>query len=217
MVSVNTKAGERRQVKLPDGSQVVLNENSSIAYAPDLQTGTSRRLNLTGEAYFDIAKDAARPFIIATTYANVRVLGTAFNVRAYRGEAQTEVEVQRGKVALEGNTDTPPLVLLAGQRGICRLDGSLDRVKSPELPAHSWRTGKLDFRGAPMKQVVEALERHYKIRIDLDGSGIVNCPFSGKFDQAPIEAVMETIAVTLEAKTTRLAESEYRISGGGCK
>ena len=68
-----------------------------------------------------------------------------------------------------------------------------------------------------MKQVVEALERHYKIHIDLNSSGIVNCPFSGKFDQAPLEAVMETIAVTLEAKTTRLTESEYRISGGGCK
>ncbi|MFM9950161.1 MAG: FecR family protein [Saprospiraceae bacterium] len=217
MLSISTKAGERRDVKLPDGSQVVLNENSSIAYSQDMQTASSRRLNLNGEAYFDIAKDANRPFIIATAYANVRVLGTAFNVRAYRGEAQTEVEVERGKVALDGNTDTPPLVLLAGQRGLCRPDGSLDRVKLPELPAHSWRTGKLDFRGAPMKQVVEALERHYKIQIDLNSSGIVNCPFSGKFDQAPLEAVMETIAVTLEAKTTRLTESEYRISGGGCK
>ena len=217
MVSISTKAGERREVKLPDGSMVVLNENSSIAYAPEMQAGTSRRLNLNGEAYFDIAEDASRPFIIATAYATVRVLGTAFNVRAYRNETQTEVDVERGKVALEGNTDKKALVLRAGQRGLCRPDGSLEREKSPELLAHSWRTGKLDFRGAPMKQVVEALERHYKIGIDLSGSGIANCPFSGKFDQAPIEAIMETIAVTLKARTTRLSESAYRISGGACK
>lgn len=217
MVSVTTKAGERREVRLPDGSQVVLNENSSIAFSPDMQTESSRRLNLNGEAYFDIAKDANRPFIIATAYANVKVLGTAFNVRAYRDEAQTEVEVERGKVALGAGTSKEALVLTAGQRGLCRLDGSLDRAKSPELPAHSWRTGKLDFRGVPMKQVVEALERHYKIQIDFHDSGIANCPFSGKFDQAPLEAVMETIKVTLDAKTARLAESKYRISGGGCK
>lgn len=217
MVSVNTKAGERREVRLPDGSQVVLNENSSIAYMPDMQAGTPRRLNLTGEAYFDIAEDASRPFIIATEYAVVRVLGTAFNVRAYRNEAQTEVEVERGKVALGAGTDKEALILTAGQRGLCRPDGSLDREKSPELSAHSWRTGKLDFRGTPMKQVVEALERHYKIRIDFQGSGIANCPFSGNFNQVPVEAIMETIAVTLKANTTRLAEGEYRIAGGACK
>lgn len=217
MVTVRTKAGERREVKLPDGSQVLLNENSSIAYAPDMQAGTSRRLNLNGEAYFDIAKDTSRPFIIATEYATVRVLGTAFNVRAYRNEPQTEVEVERGKVALEFTKADEALVLRAGQRGLCRPDGSLDREKSPELRAHSWRTGTLNFRAASMKEVVEALERHYRIHIQLDGSGIANCPFSGNFNQAPIEAVMETIAVTLKANTDRLAASEYRISGGSCK
>ncbi|NUO00197.1 MAG: FecR domain-containing protein, partial [Saprospiraceae bacterium] len=203
MVSVTTKAGERREIKLPDGSQVVLNENSSIAYVANMQNATSRRLNLSGEAYFDITEDPNRPFIIATAYATVRVLGTAFNVRAYREEPQTEVEVERGKVALEGASADEALVLSAGQRGLCRPDGSLDRTKSPELPAHSWRTGKLEFRGTPMTQVAEALERHYKIRIELDRSSIAHCPFSGNFSQTPLEAIMETIAVTLKAKTTR--------------
>lgn len=218
IVAISTKPGEHREVKLPDGSTLMLNENSRIAYAPDMHQNPVRRITLSGEAYFDVVKDPSHPFIIVTDYATVQVLGTAFNVRAYRHELQTEVEVERGKVSLQGKTSDEALMLGAGQRGICRPDGSLAQKKAPELQAHSWRTGKLSFRGTSLDRVVEALERHYKVRIRLAGNtNISACPFSGNFDHASIDEIMETIAVTLNAGTTRLASGEYQISGGNCK
>lgn len=217
MISVKTQVGEQRQLQLPDGSNVVLNENSSISYIPDMHESVIRRLNLSGEAYFDIAKDQVRPFIITTDYATVRVLGTAFNVRAYRNEAQTEVEVERGKVALQSKAVNEALVLGIGQRGMCSADGTLDRQKSPELRAHSWRTGKLAFRATPMDQVVESLERYYKVRIEFADAAMANCPFSGSFEKENLDVVLQTIEVTLNAKAVLQGNDSYVLKGGGCK
>ena len=86
--TVSTKAGYKASIDLPDGSKVWLNGNSKITYSGDL-TGKTREVFLSGEAYFDIAKDKTRPFIIHTRTINLKVLGTAFNVRSYENDKET--------------------------------------------------------------------------------------------------------------------------------
>jgi ferric-dicitrate binding protein FerR (iron transport regulator) len=94
---VSTKPGSRTQIQLPDGSVVRLNSSSSLTY--DKNFGKNiREVNLTGEAFFDVTKDSSHPFIIHTNVIDIKVLGTAFNVRSYPNDANTETSLIRGKV-----------------------------------------------------------------------------------------------------------------------
>ena len=94
---VMTKSGSRTQIQLPDGSTVWLNASSNLTY--DKNFGNSlREVNLTGEAFFDVVKDASHPFIIHTKVIDVKVLGTQFNVKAYPNDAYTEASLIRGSV-----------------------------------------------------------------------------------------------------------------------
>jgi len=94
---VTTKPGSKTQIQLPDGSTVWLNASSNLTY--DKNFGKNlREINLTGEAFFDVMKDSSRPFIIHTKVIDIKVLGTAFNVRSYPNDANTETSLIRGKV-----------------------------------------------------------------------------------------------------------------------
>ena len=94
---VTTKAGSRMRVQLPDGSSVWLNASSYLSYGQEFGR-TIREVNLTGEAFFDVVKDASRPFIIHTKTIDVKVLGTRFNIKAYPDEATTETSLLKGSV-----------------------------------------------------------------------------------------------------------------------
>jgi ferric-dicitrate binding protein FerR (iron transport regulator) len=94
---VSTKPGSRTQIQLPDGSVVRLNASSSLTY--DKNFGKNiREVNLIGEAFFDVTKDSSHPFIIHTNVVDIKVLGTAFNVRSYPNDANTETSLIRGRV-----------------------------------------------------------------------------------------------------------------------
>jgi len=94
---VSTKPGSKTQIKLPDGSVVWLNASSNLTYGEHFGNKL-REVNLIGEAFFDVAKDPDHPFIIHTATVDVKVLGTAFNVRSYPNDANTETSVLRGRV-----------------------------------------------------------------------------------------------------------------------
>jgi len=94
---VTTKPGSKTQIRLPDGSVVRLNSSSSLTY--DKNFGKNiREVSLTGEAFFDVEKDSSHPFIIHTNAIDIKVLGTAFNVKSYPGDANIETSLLRGKV-----------------------------------------------------------------------------------------------------------------------
>lgn len=95
---VRTKNGSRSQITLPDGTQVWLNSDSKLVYDNDNFAKGIREVSLTGEAYFDVVKNPARPFIIHTQKINIKVLGTAFNVKAYPEDKQTETSLIRGSI-----------------------------------------------------------------------------------------------------------------------
>jgi ferric-dicitrate binding protein FerR (iron transport regulator) len=114
--TVSTKAGYKASIDLPDGSKVWLNGNSKITYSGDLK-GKTREVFLSGEAYFDIAKDKTRPFIIHTRTINLKVLGTAFNVRSYENDKETETSLVHGsiEVTLRNNPDKK-IILKPGEK-----------------------------------------------------------------------------------------------------
>lgn len=100
VVTIDTQAIDTKLVTLTDGTKVQLNERSVLTAPKNFKNATKRMIQLTGEAYFDIKPNADKPFEIQAEKVIITVLGTAFNVRAYPGEATVEVEVERGKVQL---------------------------------------------------------------------------------------------------------------------
>ncbi|MCO6478630.1 MAG: FecR domain-containing protein [Phaeodactylibacter sp.] len=213
-----TGAGETLETTLPDGSTVVLNENSFLVLAEDFRSGSGRSVELAGEAYFRVSPNPSRPFRATTPDATVEVLGTAFNLRSYPGEGFTEVEVEEGTVRLTGQQQQS-IEVIPGQRGICRPGQPMDMVEDPGLNAHSWRTSRLEFRNTPLGDVLDAVERHYKVALKLQNSTIRNCRVTSSFEEASLEEVLQTLSLilNLEAEPSGGNGLSYLLKGGSCE
>lgn len=109
--SISTKCGSKSKIQLPDGSQVWLNSDSRLIYSESF-TGDSREVQLSGEAYFDVAKDPRHPFVIHTSTIDVRVLGTTLNVRSYSNEKTTEAVLIHGSVEVTLHSDPAKKIIL---------------------------------------------------------------------------------------------------------
>ena len=136
---------EIRQIALSDGSQVWLNVGSQLSY-PENFAGNHRPVRLTGEAFFEVSKDPKRPFEIETSQTKTTVLGTAFNVRALPGEAQTEVAVREGKVRVEATTVRKSVLLTENQRAVYDHGAELiNKREDGNLNAMSWQRKSVQF------------------------------------------------------------------------
>ncbi len=169
-------AGET--IQLSDGSMVTLNDNSVLMY-PKRFESTGRVVRLQGEAFFNVtkAKKGFSPFKVETAKADVEVLGTSFNVRAYESLQITEVTVRSGKVSLAGNTNTnEKIILQANEKGaLAHNNGKLTVSKDEQLNTLSWKTGKLVFDGTPIKEVIPEMEKFFAVKINWNGVNIKDC------------------------------------------
>ena len=162
-------AGKTSTVTLPDGSTVTLNAASTLAFA---ETEGERRAVLTGEAFFNVAHDADRPFVVETFNAEVTVLGTQFNTRAWPddAEAATQVAVQEGRVQLAHPTTSQAVILTAG------LSSYLAEGATQPAPADSmgvwmspaWMQDGIAFRARPYADIFAELERRFNVEIMAD-------------------------------------------------
>jgi len=142
-VAFQTYENENKEIELPDGSKIWLNENSSIRYAADFQ---KRDVTLNGEAFFEVARMEDSPFEISSGGATTRVLGTSFNIRAYPDEAQVELTVKTGKVAFSDEKKTDTKILTAGEAANYEKEAK-KVLESPALEANAlaWQTKTLAF------------------------------------------------------------------------
>jgi ferric-dicitrate binding protein FerR (iron transport regulator) len=151
------------EVLLKDGSKVYLNRNSRLIY-PETFGNNNRRVTLKGEAYFDIAPDKSRPFIIDAGKARVRVLGTSFNVITDNGNNEVEVFVTTGTVILTSNDGSQSLTLEPGYVGKLS-DSSTSRAINTDANYLSWNTDMLRYNGERLGVVFADLKRSYNIDI----------------------------------------------------
>jgi ferric-dicitrate binding protein FerR (iron transport regulator) len=179
--TVSTRRGGQFQVVLPDGSKVWLNTVSSLRF-PTAFTGTERVVELTGEAYFEVEKNAAQPFRVHVSTAgdkgmDVRVLGTQFNVMAYENEAEIRTTLLEGAVkVMQGDKGK---VLAPGQQAkLNRLGGLvLDENADVEL-AMAWKNGFTSFKSADIRSIMRQVERWYDIDVAYEGD-VPDRTFSG--------------------------------------
>lgn len=210
--TVSTKRGSKSKVSLPDGTQVWLNADSRITYNENFQ-GKIREVELTGEAFFDVVRDETRPFIIHTSSIDVKVLGTAFNVRSYAEEKNTETSLIRGSVeiTLLKSPDMKKIILKPNDKLIVNnqevtLVNSKDKVKnnSPVLTLGKihykeedssavetlWTKNKLAFDKETLEEIALKIERWYDVKLIITDEKLKKEFYTATFEDETLQEVM---------------------------
>lgn len=195
-----TAKGEIHDVLLPDGSRASLNSDSAVAVR--FEHSTRRIELLRGEAFFEVAKDPARPFVAASRHGEAKAVGTAFTVR--QSEEKTEIAMLEGVV--EASTFRLRVSLKAGQAASLEADGRVVLRKSGVDHAAAWREGYLIFDQTPLAEVVATLNRYRKGRVTLLNESFADRRLSGLFRLADTDRVIDAIAETTPLRITRLTD-----------
>lgn len=163
---ISTPRGGQYQITLSDGSKVWLNAASSLRF-PATFTGKIRQVEITGEAYFEVAKNAAIPFIVKTRNAEVQVLGTHFNVMAYDDEAVSKTTLLEGAVKIKSTTDVN--VLKPGEQALLNTHGRIDVSDHVDVEAETaWKNGTFSFKEASIEDVMRQIARWYDVTISYE-------------------------------------------------
>ncbi|WP_336516989.1 FecR family protein [Pollutibacter soli] len=200
--TLSTPRGGQYKLTLPDGSQVWLNSSSSIRY-PTVFTDEERHVNITGEAYFEIAHDPLKPFIVQVNDLNIKVLGTHFNVNAYTDESSVNTTLLQGSVQLSNGNHSQ--VLKPGQQAQAAGPEDfklVDDVDVDEVVA--WKNGFFSFNKADLQTVMRQIERWYDVSIEYEGK-IPKREFVGKISRN--SNVKEVLKILQESKV------HFRVEG----
>jgi transmembrane sensor len=201
---------------LPDGSEVWLNKESKITYTDNFR-GNERSVELSGEAFFQVTKDAGKPFIIHTPEAEVRVLGTSFNVKAYEADTSTGVFVVTGLVQFSGRrSDQNGLTLKPGEAAALVHGRSLVVREKESENVLAWKERKLTFRKTHLRDVAKTLERYFNITVEVRNKELSTCRFTSAFNDPSLEEVLEALRVSLDLKIVRQPGDIYTLEGDGC-
>ena len=213
-VEVLTGEGERKDVTLPDGSTIAMNENTLLSYPENF---AERNVNLEGEAFFKVERMEDSPFTITSGDATTTVLGTSFNVRAYPEEADVEVTVKTGKVALAlKEKKTAPVILEAGASGVFKkAEVKVEKVELDHANADAWRTMKLEFDDVLMKDVISTLERYFNAEISVENEMIFECTYTSEFDKPDLNGILYIIGSTIGFEVEN-NNGKYLLKGEGC-
>jgi len=180
-----------KYLKLTDGSEVWLNVNSKIIVA-DNQEGDEFRLKLEGEAYFQISHNPTRVFIVETNTALVKVLGTAFNLKARKSKTTNILSVTEGKVLCSKKNSSVEKIVEKGKEAEVFADQELIRLgNNSDDNFLAWKTKVLKFRETPFKEVAATLENYYNIRIEIADTSLDNLPISTTIVNEPVDEVIK--------------------------
>lgn len=192
---ISTPRGGQYQLTLPDSTRVWLNAASTLRY-PAVFAGHSRKVQLTGEAYFEVAKNTAMPFTVEVEDLEVQVLGTHFNVMAYNDEAQIKTTLLEGAVKVNKNGNSKRLIPGQGAH-LNRSTGALEVKEVDTEEAIAWKNGFIQLEGNDLPAVMRQIARWYNVDIIYKGS--VPAHFKGIIPRnVPVSQVLKMMELTGE-------------------
>lgn len=186
--------GQKITTKLPDGTTVKLNADSKLL-VPEFFTGDKREVKLIGEAFFDVARDETRPFIIKTSDLEIEVLGTSFNVSAYEDATSRSVSVKSGKVAVKSYRKGTAVELEPNEMGILAEEGQL--LKKPienENLVFGWIEQQIVFKDQPIERVLNTISRWYGVEVEFEKQIRSERLYTASYENPVLREVMESIA-----------------------
>lgn len=193
---------------LSDGSEITLNENSMLSY-PEKFANNERRVNLKGEAFFEIERDEKKPFVIdLPNNQYVKVLGTSFNIKAVDNDSLTTVYVSTGTV--EFGHETSKIILVAGETGIINnntLEVYKTRDKFSEIKERYWQNQYLNFEGDNLKDVVNVLNDIFDEQTVIECQSTQDLAISSTFENKSLEYILNIIGETNEL-TIKMNETQ---------
>lgn len=195
MQKLVTQRGEKAGVTFSDGTKVILNAASTLKF-PKQFTGNKRLVYLDGEAYFEVAHNKQLPFLVKTNKAQVQVLGTKFDVKAWSKDKEASVTVRQGTVAVTSNDSVVKnrrVVLNKNENTVVKLGKSLyvSRVESKKLL--NWLNGGLYFKDTPFAEVIKQIERKFDVDIEVKDQDLLTVPFNGEFSQAKLSEILDVL------------------------
>jgi transmembrane sensor len=168
LITYTVPNGQRKLVTLPDGTQIWVNAGSSVKVPEKWEADSIREVWLEGEGFFDVVRNASRPFIVHTPETNVRVLGTSFNIQAYQ-HIPVAVTVATGKVRFSSKNGQS-VTLSPNQRSVWVADkGAFETMETDAAIYNGWRDGVIQFRDEPLEKVIATLERRFNVPIKVVG------------------------------------------------
>lgn len=208
-------------IELPDGTQVWLNKNSKIEY-PKAFDGDERQVYLQGEAFFEVVPNPEKPFIVKSDKVSTRVLGTSFDVRAYKGDETASVSVATGKVEVSKEIEkgspiritqlTPQQELVINTE---KDETYIDIVSTFDIGA--WRKEQLVFRNNTYSEVIARLEEHFGVTIELTDKNLNDCRVMANFNQgATLKDVLKLLSISNSFRY-KIEGTEVTIRGGACR
>lgn len=219
---VSTKFGSKTKLLLPDSTQVWLNGGSKLSYSNDYGQNI-REVKLSGEAYFDVVHNAEKPFVIHTDKMDIKVLGTAFNVKCYPGEKNMETSLIRGsievtlknrqsekimlkpneKLVLNEPETVSPKTLIGGHRIIVKQDAPIVAIQhvtydeqENTVVESSWVENKLMFRAQSFEDLALQMERWYGVKINFESEELKKVKLTGVFKKETITQAMDYLRLT---------------------
>jgi ferric-dicitrate binding protein FerR (iron transport regulator) len=186
---------------LPDGSVVALNSNSKLVFPKQFKGGT-REVTIVGEAFFDVTPNPKKPFIINAGNAQVKVVGTSFNVSAYPENETVEVVVKTGKVQVASkigdNISVEKQVFLTpGEKGIIFSKKGIPEKSINIDPNYlAWKTHDFIFDEVPLNEVFKCLEKTYHVNIDVLQPELNDLKLNAQFDNKPIDFILNVVCLT---------------------
>jgi transmembrane sensor len=207
-----TTVGQRTSIRFDDGSTIILNANSSLRYLEKFSRN-EREVFLTGEAFFEVAKDPDRPFIVHSGQLRTEVLGTSFNINATSRDVAVSVASGRVRVIHEDISEIilakEKIVYKAGERKLHKLTANLER----EL---AWKENTILFEDDQLSEAALKLTTFYGVIVVFEQDDLKKCPITGKFKNQPLETVLDAIRFSTGIQY-RTSGKRITFYGQGCE
>ncbi|WP_303919482.1 FecR family protein [Draconibacterium sediminis] len=198
--SVHAPRGSISEAVLPDSSLIILNSDSRIRYSIDGESGI-REVFLEGEAWFDVAKNRKKPFVVHTPFYDVNVVGTQFNVKAYDCDNYITTTLEEGQIILESKGDfklAEDVVMKPGEQAVLRKDLRKLTIKEVNTKWYSsWKDNRIIIVNMNFSDLVILLERKFGVDIEVKNQQILNLHFDGIIKNESIIEVLKIIENTL--------------------
>lgn len=192
---IRASEGSRVQFTLPDGSIGFLNGGSKLKYPVNFSG--NRMVSLTGEGYFEVAKDKKHPFTVQTKYADIQVFGTKFDVCAYESDIEVYTTLEEGSVQVFNKTEKTYSMLDPGKQNvISKNNGKMYNISVNTDLYTSWKDDMLKFNNSPFNEVVKKMERWYGVKIILDKSLKYSENYTFTIRTESLKELLQLLAIT---------------------
>ncbi len=206
---------KRQTIHLPDGSTVILNARSKLSY-PSAFTSRTREVYLTGEGYFDIKHNSRQPFLVHAGKIVTKVLGTAFDIKAYPADESVEITVTRGKVQVLKENKNLGLVIANQQISFSNKTEQYAQKTVDTKPIVAWKPQEISFNDITMLEAAKKIEQRFNTVVEFGNPAVKNCRVTATFSEDDMLDEILTVICGVSKSNYIIQTNKILINGKGC-